>query len=377
MNVRIEIDTRTFVRFWLVVIGFALVALVIYSARTALIIVGISLFLAIALSPPVNRLAKILPSKSRVLGTALAYVAVLAVLGVVVFLVVPPIVEQTVKFAQNSPNLIDKASQQYAGVNKVIDHYHLRPEVDKVIVSIKNGAAHFASGVGSVLITSIGSVLFTVVTSILILVLTFLMLVEGPMWLKRIWSIYNDQERMEYHRKLLYRMYRVVTGYVVGQLSVSSIAGVVAGVAVFILSFMFNVPTNLAIPTAAIVFISSLIPLFGAMIGAVLVSVILALNDVSAAIVFLVFFILYQQLEANYISPKIQSKRIDLSALAILIAVTTGVYVFGIAGGIISIPVAGCVGVLVEDYFARSKRKFYENAKTICETAEKSVKVSI
>jgi len=365
MNVRIEIDTRTFVRFWLVVIGFALVALAIYSARTALTIVGISFFLAIALSPPVNRLARILPSKSRVLGTALAYIAVLAVLGTVVFLVVPPIVEQTVKFAQNFPNLIDTASQQYAGANEVIKHYHLQPEADKIIVSIKDSAAHFASGVGSVLITSIGSVLFTVVTGILILVLTFLMLVEGPMWLKRIWSIYNDQERMEYHRKLLHRMYKVVTSYVVGQLSVSAIAGTVAGVAVFILSFMFNVPTNLAIPVATIVFTLSLIPLFGAMIGAMLVSVVLALNDVSAAVVFLIFFILYQQLEANYISPKIQSKRIDLSALAILVAVTTGVYVFGIAGGIISIPIAGCIGVLAEDYFARSKKNHLESEKPL------------
>jgi predicted PurR-regulated permease PerM len=365
MNVRIEIDTRTFVRFWLVVIGFALAALAIYSARTALVIIGAALFLAIALSPPVNRLARILPSKSRVLGTAIAYVAVLAVLGVVIFLVVPPIAEQMVKFARNVPNLVDTASRQYAGANELINHYHLQPEVDRAITSIKNGAAQFASGVGSILITGIGSVLYTVVTSILVLVLTFLMLVEGPVWLNRLWSIYNDQDRMEYHRKIVHRMYKVVTSYVVGQLSVSAIAGSVAGVAVFVLSLIFNIPTNLAIPAATIIFTLSLIPLFGAMIGAVIVSVILALNDVTAAVVFLVFFILYQQLEANYISPKIQSKRIDLSALAILVAVTVGVYLFGIAGGIISIPIAGCVGVLTEDYFARAKKNRLESEKPL------------
>jgi predicted PurR-regulated permease PerM len=372
MNVRIEIDTRTFVRFWLVVIGFALAALVIYSARTALIIIGISLFLAIALSPPVNRLARILPSKSRALGTALAYIAVLAALGVIIFLVVPPIVEQMVKFAQNVPVLVDTATRQYAGANELINHYHLQPEVNKVLTSIKDGAARFASGIGSVLITGIGSVFFTVVTTILVLVLTFLMLVEGPVWLNRLWSIYNDRDRMEYHRKLVHRMYKVVTSYVVGQLSVSAIAGSVAGIAVFVLSLIFNIPTNLTIPAATIIFTLSLIPLFGAMIGAVLVSVVLALNDVTAAIVFLVFFILYQQLEANFISPKIQSKRIDLSALAILIAVTTGVYVFGIAGGIISIPIAGCIGVLTEDYFARSKRKYNENEKSLDRSLEEA-----
>lgn len=365
MNVRIEIDTRTFVRFWLVVIGFVLAAYLLYSARTALLIVGTAFFMAIALSMPVNRLVKILPSRSRVLSTAISYMAVLAVLAAIVFLVVPPIIEQMVNFTEKLPEYVDTASKQYVGANEFINHYHLQPEVDRVVESIKNGATHFASTAGSLLITGISSVLFTVVTAILVLVLAFLMLVEGPVWLNRIWSIYTDKEVMDYHRSLVKRMYKVVTNYVVGQLSVSAIAGTVAGLAVFVMSFIFNIPANLAIPTATIVFVSSLIPLFGAMIGAVIVSIILALNDVSAAVVFLIFFILYQQLEANYISPKIQSKRIDLSALVILIAVTTGVYMFGFVGGIISIPVAGCLGVLIEDYFTRVKRKHKKEEKSI------------
>ncbi len=357
MKTRIEIDTRTFVRFWLVVIGFGLVALAIYSARTALLIVGLAFFFAIALSLPVNRIVKMLPSKSRVLSTALAYVVVVIVLGTIIFLVVPPIVGQTVKFAQNVPNLVDGATKQYAGINDLINQYQLQPQVDKAIISIKDGASQFATGIGSFLVTGIGSILSTVTASILVFVLAFLMLVEGPTWLKRLWDVYDDKDRMEYHRKLLGRMYNVVTSYITGQLSVSAIAGAVAGVAVFILSMVFNVPADLAIPTAMIVFILSLVPLFGAMIGAALVSVILALNNITAAIVFLVFFILYQQLEANYISPKIQSKRIDLSALVILISVTTGVYLFGIAGGIISIPTAGCIKVILEDYFALERKK--------------------
>lgn len=363
MDVRIEIDTRTFVRFWLVVIGFALLAFAVYITRTALVIIGIAFFLAIALNPPVNRLAKILPSKSRVLGTAIAYVVVVLILGMVVFLVVPPIAEQMTKFAQNVPNLVDTAARQYAGADELIDYYQLQPEVDKVVVSIKDGASQFASGIGSILITGIGSILFTVVTTILILVLTFLMLVEGPMWLNRIWLVYKDQDRMDHHRKLVHRMYKVVTGFIVGQLSVAAIAGFVAGVAVFTLSLIFNIPANLTIPAATIVTVMSLIPLFGSMIGATSLSIILALNDLTAAVVFLIFFILYQQVEANYISPKIQSKRIDLSALTILIAVTIGFYLFGVAGGIISIPIAGCIGILAEDYFARVKKNRLESEK--------------
>jgi len=363
MNVRIEIDTRTFVRFWLVVIGFALVAFAIYSARAALLIVGSSMFLAIALSPPVNRLANKLPSKSRVLSTAIAYIFVMLFLGSIVFLVIPPIVDQTARFIQNFPHFVDSAVNQSDGIKKFIDQYHLQPDVDKVFISIKDSAGRFASGIGSVLITSIGSVLTMITSFILILVLTFLMLVEGPTWMSRLWNVYTNKKRMEHHRTILTQMYGMVTSYVTGQLTVSAIAATVAGITVFILSLLFKVPTNLAVPSAAMIFISSLVPMFGAMIGAVFVSILLALNNVTAAIIFLVFFILYQQLEANYISPGIQSKRINLSALAILVAVTVGIYMFGIIGGIISIPIAGCINVLVEDYMARARLERHKTEK--------------
>ncbi len=121
------------------------------------------------------------------------------------------------------------------------------------------------------------------------------------------------------------------------------------------MSLFFDIPSSLAIPSAAIVFVLSLIPMFGAMIGAIFVSIFLAINNITAAVIFMVFFILYQQLEANFISPKIHSRRNDLSVLTILIAVTIGIYLFGIIGGIISIPVSGCIKILVDERLARAK----------------------
>jgi len=365
MKVKIEIDTRTFVRFWLVVIGFVLVAWAIYSARTALFIIAAALFLAIAISPVVNRLSKILPSKSRVLSTAISYVAVIAVLGAIIFLAVPPIVDQTAKFAQNVPNLVDGATKQYAGLNNFVNHYQLQPEFTSFIKSIKTGATEFASSLGSILVTGIGSILSIMAAVILILVLTFLMLVEGPIWLERLWSVYNDKDKMENNRNILSRMYGVVTGYVTGQLSIAAIAGVVAGVSVFVLCLIFNITTGLAIPAAAIVFVFALVPMFGETIGAIIVSLVLALNNVTAAVIFLAFFVLYQQIDGNYILPKIQSKKIDLSALAIIISVAIGLYLFGPVGGIISIPIAGCIRVLIEEYLIKAKKSRIDSEKPL------------
>ena len=357
MKVRIEIDTKTFVRFWLVVIGFAFAILAIYSASAALIILGIAFFLALALNAPVSFLAKHLPGKSRVGGTALAYIVVVALLGALVFLVIPPIAQQTAKFAESVPGLVDTASQQWHGVNELVTKYHLESHVENIQNSIKNNATSWATTFGSNVLGSVGSVLSFLASTFLVLVLSFLMLVEGPMWLKRLWGIYNDQERMEAHRNLVHRMYTVVTGYVTGQLTVSAIGASLAGITVFIISMFLNVPSNLALPTVAIAFTLSLIPMFGATIAGVLIALLLAFNDVTAGIIFAGYFIIYQQIENNFISPTIQSRKVELSALAVLASVTIGLYVFGLAGGIISIPIAGCLKVLLEDYLERTKKE--------------------
>jgi len=357
-NTQIDIDTRTFVRFWLVIIGFAAVAFLLYNARVALMILGASLFLAIALNSPVSRISSKLPGRSRVGATALAYVAVIAFLGAIIFLVIPPIVQQTAKFAQTIPSLVDNATTSWHGLRGVIEEYNLQPQVDGALNSIKENAANWAGNVGRNVVDGVGSVFSFFAATLLVLVLTFLMLIEGPGWMKRIWGVYVNKERMNTHKRIISRIYGVITGYVTGQLTVSAIGATFAGLTVFVLSFFFDsLPASLAMPTAAITFILSLIPMFGATIGGLIITALLAFNALPAAIIYGIYFIVYQQIENNFISPHIQSRRIDLSALAILAAITTGLYMFGIVGGIIAIPIAGSIRILIEEYLDARKKK--------------------
>lgn len=351
MRTKIEIDTRTFVRFWLVVIGMGLAILLIYNARIALLILGISVFLALALNSPVSHISRRLPGRSRVAATAIAYVAVILLIGAVIFLVIPPIIQQTAKFAQNFPAIVDSATHSWNGVRGFVKEYNLQPQLDTFFESIKNSAGSLAGNVGHNVVGAIGSVFSFFAGLILVLVLTFLMLIEGPEWIKRLWRLYEDKDKMLKHKRVVSRMYGVVNGYVTGQLTVSAIGATAAGIAVFILSLIFHdVPAGLAMPTAAITFLLSLIPMFGATIGGVIITALLALNSVPAAIIYAIYFVVYQQIENNFVSPHIQSKRNNLSALMILGSVTIGLYLFGIVGGIIAIPIAGSVRVLVEEY---------------------------
>lgn len=357
MKVTIDATTRTFVRFWLVPGGLVVAAYTLYSARTALIILGTALFLALALNAPVTKLASVMPGRSRGLSTAIAYILVVVFLGAFVFLAVPPIIQQTAKTVEVIPGYVETARTQWAGVSHVIDEYNLQPQVDKAMQSLENKSGTWASNVGANVISGIGSVFGFITALILVLVLSFFMLIEGPTLTRKIWGLYTDPSKRDMHHSIVHRMNAVVSGYVTGQLSVSGLGALSAGLMVFILSLFFNLPSNLAIPAAAITFILSLIPMFGATVGGILIACLLAINDVGAAIAYVVFFVVYQQIENNYISPTIQSKRLELSALTILASVTIGVYLFGIAGGIISIPIAGCIKVLLDTYLEHTKNE--------------------
>lgn len=375
MKVRIEIDTKTFVRFWLVVMGFGLAGLAIYSAKDALVLLGISLFLALALNRPVAAIAKKLPGKSRLGGTALAYTTLVLLLGCVIWFVIPPIVQQSAKFVESIPSIIDQASSQWRGVNDFIDKNNLRPQVDSMMENIKQQSSSWATSVGTNLLSSVGSLASFLGSLFLVLVLSFLMLLEGPTWVKRLWGLYNDEEKMERHKKLVGRMYNVITGYVSGQLTVSGIDAILSGFVVFVLSLTFPViNSNLAMLTVMATFVLTLIPMFGATIAGALISLLLFFNNMTAGVIYAIYFVIYQQIENNFVSPSIQSKKVELSALTVLVAVTIGLYVGGLLGVLIAIPAAGVVKVLLDNYLEQAKSKRVESEKPLINKLVKKLK---
>lgn len=367
MKTKLEIDTRTFLRFWGVIAGIVLAFYFVASAATAFYIVGIALFLALALNPPVSMLAKRLPGKGRALPTAVSYVAVVLVLVSLFLFVIPPIIAETVKLLENLPTLVNSFTSQWKELSDFINKYNLQPQLNAVLSSIQSGAISWAGSVGSNLIAGIGSVVNFATQGLLVLFIAFFMLVEAPTWKKRLMNLYTDESKMKKHSAVLNKMYNVVSGYITGQLTVSAIGGLFAGSAIVVLSLVSSgdVPMSLAMPAAVISFMLSLIPLFGATIGGVIITFLLLLNWAPAAIFYIIYFVIYQQLENNFISPKIQSKKLNLSALAVLIAVTFGIYLFGIIGAIVAIPIAGSIRVLIDEYAMESiaKRRASARAK--------------
>lgn len=356
MKVTIDVATQTFIRLGFVVLSFVVAIYLAMKVQQPLTIIAVALFLALALNPPVSHIARRLPGRSRVGATALAYLLVISLLGAMLFFVVPPVIEQSSKFADTVPQLIDNISGQRHVIDDFVQRYGMEQQLNDSIDNAKQQAAAVASDLGKLLVDGATALLNGALTLVIVLVLTFLMLIEGPEWLRRIWGLYRDPVLLERHRNVVQKMYRVVVGYVNGQLSVATIAAASTLVVILSLSLVTPLPANLALPLAAIIFVMDLIPMVGATIGAVVVTAVLLLNSAPAAVAFAIYFFIYQQLENNYISPTIQSKKVELSALSVLAAILIGVAMFGFLGALISIPIAGCIRVLLVDYLEHAER---------------------
>ena len=151
-------------------------------------------------------------------------------------------------------------------------------------------------------------------------------------------------------RRIITKMANVISTYVSRQVMVAIIDGCASAIITFILSLIFNFSPSLALPMGLITMTFYLIPMFGQFIGGTLVTLLLLFSNPVAGGIFAVIYIVYSQIENNIISPKIQGDALKLKPLVILCAIVIGMYMLGLLGAIIAIPIAGCIRVLVEEY---------------------------
>ncbi|MBI3624146.1 AI-2E family transporter, partial [Candidatus Saccharibacteria bacterium] len=173
-------------------------------------------------------------------------------------------------------------------------------------------------------------------------------LVEGPDWLQRYWQL-HPKARRQHDKVLAERMYRVVTGYVNGQVLIAAIASVFAMTTLVIASHVIGVSVN-AVALAGIVFLFGLIPLIGNTLAASVVILVSLFSSVPLAVTMLVYFLIYQQVENVTLQPYIQSRHNVLTPLLVFVAALIGAGLGGILGAFVAIPAVGCLRILLTDY---------------------------
>ena len=375
MKVKIEIDTKTLIRFWLVIFGFIIFAGLIWVAKDVLIMIIIAAFLALALNDPVARITKILPgsNKNRVAATAVAYLTIVLILGALISLLTPIIADQVKHFSKDLPQIVKNYTGEESGIRRFIVENHLEGMISQAVDSITRSINSSVSKLGDFFFGSIASIVGWLISLFMILAMAFLMLVEGPDLIDKIFKVfYTDKTLEKDHRRILLRMYGTASGYVSSIVTICSISATCGSIATAILSLIFRLPIALVPPIAVLLFIFGMIPMVGATIAGLLSAIILGLNAPTAGLFFLIYFLIYQQVENNVISPMIQARNNQLSALIIFVALTIGVYAFGLLGALLAIPLAACIKILVQEQLkSRKRRTREENSEKFVELLKK------
>lgn len=338
----VTVSNRTVFRVLVMVLVSVTFFMAVQKAAPALILLFTAFFLALALNAPVNWIASRLPGKrrgNRTLGTAISFLAVIAILFGFIASFVPPLVAQTAAFIDSAPGLVQDLRSENSVVGSFIRDNNLSDNVETLSEQL-SGKLNNIGGTAFNAVTAIGSSIFATIT---VLVLTFMMLVEGANW-KKIVQEFVPEKRRSHVNGLMKDMYRVVKGYVNGQVLMAAIAAMLIVVPMIILDIKYP------IALMVIVFVCGLIPMVGHTIGMLIVTTVALFTSLFSAIGILVFYVLYQQIENYVVQPRIQSNATNMSPLLVFASVIIGVNFGGLLGGLVAIPVAGCIRILVLDY---------------------------
>src|SRR5437870_11259146 len=321
-----------------ILVASAIVLEVVWIARHVISWIFIALFLALALNPAVDRLEGRI--NRRGLATGTVYIVALAVIAGISLLFIPTLVNQVNDFAHKVPDYLDNLTKGRGRLGFLQTKYHL---VDKARKALREGGASKLFGISGTALAVAKGVVTAVLATVTIVVMTFFMLLEGPSWIERFFSLLKPASRTRW-RAVGNDIYRTVGGYVTGNLLISLIAGALTAVVLAIM----NVPYAIAL--GLIVGILDLIPLAGATIAAIIVGAVAFLHSVPAGIVVVVFFIVYQQVENHILQPVVYGRTVQLSPLVVLISVLIGAELAGVLGALAAIPVAGSLQVVFVDW---------------------------
>jgi predicted PurR-regulated permease PerM len=334
----------------LVVLGVVLAAYLLYQLRLLLILVFLAVLLAAGLYGLVRLFERFLP---RILAVLISYALLIGVFGLVLFLIFPPLIRQAVDFADDLPRI---AGELRAGVISLIDRVGGAGTGNEIVDTLTSGAQDALPALGS--LVSVPLTLASILTNaVIVIFLSALMLIERDR--VRDWTMEFVQKPdrdavMGVSRNALLKL----GAYVRGQLVVMAIIGTGSAIGMLVLGVPF------AVPLGALSFITAAIPLAGAFIaGGPIVLVALTVSPITALLM-LAWIVILQQLEGSVITPYIQGKVVNLSAIAVLLGVVAGTSLAGIVGGIIAIPLVAVADVVLRDIVFPLRRRSGERRRS-------------
>jgi predicted PurR-regulated permease PerM len=336
------VDNRTVARWTMVVIGLVLATLLVlalaWQTRQVLTWIVIAGFFAVALHPAVTWVENRAGWLKRWLATLIVYLLAVAFIGGLITVFVIPLVHEGTQLANNTPQLIADIKAGRGPIGGIAERFHVLDYIQSHETQIRG----YVSQLGAPTLAALRGAATGIAGLVTIFVLSYLMVLEAPKVVSGFLAIF-ERKRAERIHRVAQDCAKTITGYISGNLLISLICGLLTYGMLAILHIKY------AGLIALFVGLADLIPLVGATLGAVVAVLAGLTHSVTAGVVVIIFFVVYQQLENHLLQPMIFARTVRLNPLTVLLAILIGVELAGLLGALLAIPVAGIIQIVVRD----------------------------
>ena len=292
----------------------------------------------------------------------LTMVLFLGIIFAIFFILIPRLEEAGSTLAANIPTYVDQFQAWWKNLSDFADSHGVTlPELTLSAEQVRDTITGFLQERGdSVVNTTLNitsSIVGALVNILLALVFSLYMLAQKETLLaqsKRLLRRALPRRAADKLLAVLHLTNNAFSSFVTGQVTEAVILGTLCCLGMLLLRLPY------ALPVSVIIAALSLIPIFGAWIGAATGAFLIVFQSPIKALTFLIFLLILQQVEGNLIYPRVVGKSVGLPGLWVLAAVTIGGGAFGILGMLLGVPVCSVVYSLVQAYI-RTKPEAEEN----------------
>ena len=286
--------------------------------------------------------------KTRGFAILLAYLVAILLLLLLAWLVIPQIVDSIAMLFTNFPSYIQGIQDMLGMVQERfgVDLSSATKVLDDSEAMVKE-IYSMASAAMPQIVASIGSVASNFVAIFTSIAASIYMLADKEHLLHQLRTLahaFLPEKAAENTLRICHYANVNFTGFFVGKIIDSAIIGVITFVAMAILRLDF------ALLISVFIGITNIIPVFGPFIGAIPSIFILLLVDPIQAVIFGVLILVIQQVDGNFIGPKILGSAIGISALWILFSIVVGGDLFGLVGMVVGVPLFATFYGLAQEF---------------------------
>lgn len=308
--------------------------------------------IAFILNVLINIIEKKLLSKievgKRAVSILLSLIVVFGVIVILLFILIPQVKNAGLIFLENIPEyqktvyefgqVIGLNSEQLEILN--LENNKLRQELTTVISENSVNLINFSMGFANSLVSGLCNFFVGLVFAIYVLV-------EKENLIRQTKKLINKVFPHNIYKKIVKissLSNSIFSDFVKVQVLEASILGFLSFIGMLFLRLPY------AATISVVIGFTALIPMFGAFIGCLVGAFLIFMISPIQALIFIIFFLILQQIEGNFIYPKVVGGKIGLPSILVLVAVTVGGSIGGVFGMLLAVPVVSVIYYLLKDY---------------------------